>query len=304
MSLIYKNLPYINPCKIFDEVAKYYATIFLDSKLQHNYYGRYSFIGIDPVFTIIPETKSLLQEQLQNFEELNLVEVQEGLPPFTGGLMGYLSYEYAQQLESSIVGNFNENSQVPDYWFGLYNQVFAFDNQKKECYLLVTELPGINSGQLLSKLNDIYDRACSSSEIKIEKPEAIKLHSNFTKDEYIKAVKQVVQYIKSGDVFEANLAQRFSANISDEYSSHTLYRYLQFKNPSPFAAYLNLDKLKILSASPERFIKIIGNEVEVRPIKGTIRRDNDLQIDNLLAQTLQSSSKDRAENIGDCGFDA
>src|SRR6185437_9759759 len=336
MSLVYKSLPYINPHKIFDIVAERYATVFLDSKLQHDYYGRYSFIGIDPVLTITPESELSLQQQLQKFEELKSHPMchsrESGNPqgchsrgggnppsntdiqallPFTGGLMGYLSYDYARQLEPSIsvipaqpviasqacpgVAIF---PPIPDYWFGLYNQVFAFDNQEKVCYLLVTKLPDTeDSEHLLSKLQDIYNSAYNSPEVEVNKPEGVELSSNFTKDEYINAVKQTIEHIKQGDIFEANIAQRFSAKINDKYSAHQLYNYLQFKNPAPFAAYLNLDKLKILSASPERFIKITGNDVEVRPIKGTIRRSADPGVDNFLAQTLQSSSKDRAENI-------
>ncbi|MCE3269179.1 MAG: pabB, partial [Burkholderiales bacterium] len=99
------------------------------------------------------------------------------------------------------------------------------------------------------------------------------------------------------DIFEANIAQKFCARINQEYNAHHLYNYLCFKNPAPFAAYLNLDKLKILSASPERFIKINENKVEVRPIKGTAKRSIDPGEDNFLAQTLQTSPKDRAENI-------
>lgn len=327
MSLVYKSLPYINPHKIFNLVATRYATVFLDSKLQHDYYGRYSFIGIDPVLTISPESELSLQQQLQKFEKLKMrhcepCEIKCGgnpsdfdsrvggnlsssdLPPFTGGLMGYLSYDYAKQLEPSTsvipahdVIPAKAGIHPPDYWFGLYNQVFAFDNKEQVCYLLVTQLPDTNLDGLLTKLQDIYGSASNAPEIKINKPEVVELSSNFTKDEYIGAVKQAIEYIKLGDIFEANIAQHFSANLNDEYNAHQLYNYLQVKNPAPFAAYLNLDKLKILSASPERFIKVTGNDVEVRPIKGTIKRSADPGMDNFLAQTLQSSSKDRAENI-------
>lgn len=315
MSLIYKRLPYINPDKIFEVVATRYATVFLDSKLQHDDYGRYSFIGIDPVQTITPQSDLSLQQQLPDWYSHAHTRVGDGnfsdndieiLLPFTGGLMGYLSYEYAKQLEYSLANNHvipahksvrETEVCLPDYWFGVYNQVFAFDNQEQVTYLLVTQLPETNAEGLLSKLNDIYNLAYKSAEIEVDKPEAIKLSSNFTKEEYISTVKRTIEYIKSGDIFEANIAQKFSAKINDKYDSKGLYKNLQLKNPAPFSAYLNLDDLKILSASPERFIKIINGDVEVRPIKGTIQRDNNPQKDNFLAQTLQSSAKDRAENI-------
>jgi para-aminobenzoate synthetase component 1 len=314
MSLVYKRLPYIDPNKIFDIVATSYGTVFLNSSLEHNHYGRYSFIGIDPVDTISPESGLSLQQQLnsRHCEPGNATSShcepgyawRGNLPPFTGGLMGYLSYDYAKHLEpgaSVIPANtrvWNAGIQeVPHYWFGVYNQVFAFDRQEKICYLLVTKLPDINTDGLLSKLEDIYNSAAATPDIDINKPEPLTPKSNFTKKTYINAVKQAMEYIKAGDIFEANLAQKFSTKIDDKYSPEKLFSYLQYKNPAPFSAYLNLDKLKILSASPERFIKITDNEVEVRPIKGTIRRSADPGRDNFLAQTLQSGSKERAENI-------
>jgi para-aminobenzoate synthetase component I len=323
MSLLYKTLPYIKPQKIFNIVAEKFATVFLDSRLQHDYYGRYSFIGIDPVLTISPDENLSLQQQLQQFEELKTSSEEANLPPFTGGLMGYLSYDYAGLLEPSVKHDNPGQELIPDYWFGLYNQVFAFDNLEQVCYLLVTELPNIDSitsvipadtrvwetksynnketccfsGELLSKLQEIYDNASNMPSTPIIPPNNIVLGANFTKEEYIAAVEKTIEYIKSGDIFEANISQCFRAKINDKQIPSELYKYLQLKNPAPFAAYLNLDKLHILSASPERFIQVRENNVETRPIKGTIRRDNDLQIDNLLAQTLQTSAKDRAENI-------
>lgn len=297
MSLIYKSLPYINPQKIFNIVANDNATIFLDSSLEHSYYGRYSFIGIDPVLTLTPKSDVSLKDQLQEFEALKSDTQDTNLPPFTGGLIGYLSYDYAEQLEPIVADQIQHQLQVPNYWFGLYNQVFAFDNIEKICYLFVTEISNSNSEQLLTKLHAIYDKAINAPATKITRPQGITLHSNFTKEEYANVVRQTIEYIKAGDIFEANIAQCFSGKLNESHKAHELYNYLQFKNPAPFAAYFNLNKLHILSASPERFIKISGNNVEVRPIKGTIRRDNDIQTDNLLAQTLQLSSKDRAENI-------
>lgn len=297
-SLIYKRLPYVQPQKIFDAVARDFATIFLDSRLQHSYYGRYSFIGIDPVMIISADNALSLQQQLLQFEELKYKDINAGeLPPFTGGLMGYLSYDYAALLEPGVNNDYLSKQQVPDYWFGLYNQVFAFDNVEKVCYLFVTRLPDVDSGKLMLKLQDIYDSVAAMADKGVVKPGRIMLDSNFTKEKYIEAVKKTIEYIKSGDIFEANISQCFSAKIHNEFNLQELYNYLQHTNAAPFSAYLNLGKLHILSASPERFIKITDNNVEVRPIKGTIRRDDDPHIDDLLGQALQSSAKDRAENI-------
>jgi len=122
------------------------------------------------------------------------------------------------------------------------------------------------------------------------------LHSsNFTPEEYIKAVGKVREYIAAGDVFQVNLSQRFEANLT--VPPYALYRRLRQVNPAPFASYLNFDGVTVVSASPERFLKLQGDLVETRPIKGTRPRGKDSVEDAALAQELLHSIKDRAENI-------
>lgn len=123
------------------------------------------------------------------------------------------------------------------------------------------------------------------------------LDANFTKEEYISAVKKVKGYIASGDVYQVNLSQRFTTNL--ELPPFELYRCLRKINPSPFAAYLNFGKVTVISSSPERFLHFSSNNrvVHTRPIKGTRPRGKTPAEDSALAKELLSSEKDRAELI-------
>ena len=119
--------------------------------------------------------------------------------------------------------------------------------------------------------------------------------SNFSKDGYLRAVQRVIDYIYAGDVFQVNLSQRLLAAARDD--AVALYRRLRRCNPAPFAGYFDLGEFQIVSASPERFLRVSDREVETRPIKGTRPRTGDPAIDRAAEAELLASEKDRAENV-------
>jgi para-aminobenzoate synthetase component 1 len=131
--------------------------------------------------------------------------------------------------------------------------------------------------------------------IGVEAAEDIHLRSTFTHRGYLSAVARVREYILAGDIFQANLSQRFQAPLKE--TPVALYRRLRRSNPSAFGAYLDLGDIQVLSASPERFLKVSGRTVETRPIKGTRPRGLGPMHDALLGQVLAESEKDRAENV-------
>jgi para-aminobenzoate synthetase component 1 len=121
--------------------------------------------------------------------------------------------------------------------------------------------------------------------------------SNFTRPEYEAAVARTVDYILEGDIFQANIAQRFLAPITAGFEAFAFYEILRVRNPATFSAYLDYGSIKIASSSPERLLSFEGALAEARPIKGTRRRDPDLGIDAALRADLLASRKDRAENV-------
>jgi para-aminobenzoate synthetase component 1 len=121
--------------------------------------------------------------------------------------------------------------------------------------------------------------------------------SNFTRGEFEKAIARTVEYVLAGDIFQANIAQRFTAPIPQGFDAFAFYRSLRAKNPATFAAFLDLGGIQIASSSPERLLSFDGEIAEARPIKGTRRRVQDAGVDAILKADLLASRKDRAENV-------
>jgi para-aminobenzoate synthetase component 1 len=121
------------------------------------------------------------------------------------------------------------------------------------------------------------------------------LKGNFSHEGYLEAVAKAREYICAGDIFQVNLSQRLEVEINT--APYELYKRLRKINPAPFASYFNFDGVSIVGASPERFLKVWGDWVETRPIKGTKPRGKTPEEDKALAESLQQSTKDRAENI-------
>jgi para-aminobenzoate synthetase component 1 len=125
--------------------------------------------------------------------------------------------------------------------------------------------------------------------------DSVELRSNFTRDEYLQAVENAIEYIANGDIFQVNLSQRFSVDLAVD--PYELYLRLRSISPAPFACYLNFGEVTVASASPERFLHLDGNTVETRPMKGTRPRGQSPAEDDVLGVELLKSEKDRAENI-------
>jgi para-aminobenzoate synthetase component 1 len=127
-------------------------------------------------------------------------------------------------------------------------------------------------------------------------PPSLALRSTFTRDEYLEAVERVREYILAGDIFQANLSQRFEAPLNE--SPWSLYRRMRVSSPAPFSAFVDFPGAVVLSASPERFLRVdTAGGVETRPIKGTRPRGVGPEHDAALGQALVESAKDRAENL-------
>ena len=292
---------------------------FLDSGMDPQRLGRYSFIGSDP-FLVMKSRGSevtLIWQDKQEIEQGNPFDVLDRLletyridssrapVPFLGGAIGYLSYDlchFIERLPSTAI----DDLQLPESYFAFYDTIIAFDNLENRVYVVSTGFPELEESQRLtrakSRLENMKSRLFSSS---VPVPEAVPqstrerteavLTSNFTPEDYIKAVEKTRGYIIAGDIFQANISQRFETDLT--VPPYELYQRLRQINPAPFAAYLNFGDVTVASASPERFLLVNGDRVETRPIKGTRPRGKDAVEDVILAEELTHSIKDRAENV-------
>ncbi len=274
---------------------------FLDSASADKRLGRYSFVAADP-FTGLrldragPDWVARLKAALSACRIATL----PGLPPFQGGAAGLFSYELGASLERLPKAPADDLA-FPDLSLGFYDVVVAFDSLERRGWIVSTGLP-----ETEEKARDrrAIERAkwleaelgCSPAASKTRPISLEGWTSNFTPSAYERAVRTVVERILAGDIFQANIAQRFTAPVPDGFDHFGFYRRLRTVNPAPFAAFLDHGDFVIASASPERFLRVEGGHVEARPIKGTRPRSFDPVLDLLQAQALTESRKDRAEN--------
>jgi len=310
----------LSPLDAFELFRNEPFGFFLDSGMDPHKLGRYSFIGGSPFLVLstrgsdITLTRSAEKSSLNDnpFNVLNrLLETYRldsgsSPVPFVGGAVGYLSYDlchFIERLPSTAIDDLN----LPESYFGFYDLVLAFDNLQGKAYVISTGFPELRETKRMERakkrLNEMVDRLADipashteSSLISLaSSTEQVALTGGFTRQEYVNAVENARQYIISGDIFEVNLSQRFEAELS--ITPYELYQRLRQINPAPFACYLNFDEVSVVSASPERFLRVRGDWVETRPIKGTRPRGRTPEEDEVLANELLSSTKDRAENI-------
>jgi para-aminobenzoate synthetase component 1 len=240
------------------------------------------------------------------------------LPPFQGGAAGYLAYDWARQLERLPAPRFDDLAMA-DVLFGIYDWVIAWDHEMSRAWLISTGMPETDANardrRAAERAAAVQERLRSNG-FRAASPEQraathsrmapsypvdgsdprLGLRSSYTHAAYLDAVNRVVEYIRAGDIFQANLSQRFEAPLVEP--PWDLYLRLRTQNAAPFAAYLDFPDALILSASPERFLRVAPDgHVETRPIKGTRPRGVGPEHDAALGQALTESAKDRAENL-------
>lgn len=236
----------------------------------------------DGVETSDEDPLSLLDNALK---KSGLQATEQADYPFQGGALGLFGYDLGRRFEQLPQLAQNELT-TPDMAVGIYNWALIADHHLKALTLIVHG----NEEERLSWLN-----ALSPGKPLTPFRLTSAWQSNMTREEYGKKFRRVQEWLHSGDCYQINLAQRFEASYSgDEWLA---FQLLNRQNRAPFSAFLRLPESAILSLSPERFLKMTGDRIETRPIKGTLPRLNDPEEDRLQAEKLASSPKDRAENV-------
>ena len=249
----------------------------------------------------------ILKELVTSYRQIPF----EYLPPFQGGAVGVLSYDFVQYLER-LPKNTIDDLNLPDAHFLMIDELVAFDHQEKKSWIIVC--PGArNAGTERVDWSEKYDEAedeinkimslvnSYKSLVKTNNQylmtnNQIEITYEMKKNEYMDIVKRAKEYIAAGDIFQANLSQRVSAYIGDK-SRWNFYKTLSSINPAPFAAYLDFGDYQIVSSSPERLLKVRDGIIETRPIAGTRPRGKDYEEDELMRAELLLNEKERAEHI-------
>jgi anthranilate synthase component 1 len=284
----------------------------LESVENGEKWGRYSFLGFDPVMeltcldgkltiragsSITLETErpaDIIRQVLRD----NLSPRLEGFPPFTGGLVGYFAYEYIKYAEPSLKLEAGGNEDFRDLDLMLFDKVIAFDNLRQKILLIVSircedvETEYRRAEMELAKMAELLLRG----EPKAEPPGKMTspLRALFSRDEYCAMVERAKEYIRGGEIFQAVLSNRLEAGF--EGGLLPAYRALRTLNPSPYMFYLSGDDIELAGASPETLVKLEGGVLRTYPLAGTRPRGADAAEDRRLEAELLADEKELAEH--------
>jgi len=308
------EIPFRDPLRAFAPLAGRACALFLDSAAEAGGRGRYAAIAADPFLTLTSKNGrialggrrfdgdpfAVLAETLARFR----LETAPGLPPFQGGAAGFFSYDLCHHLER-LPAPPRDPLGFPDLALGFYDAVCAFDLEAKRAWIVSSGFPETDAGAAARRARARADALMASLGGDGEEDPAAPLppasaspwRADFDRRGYERAVRRVIDYIYAGDIFQANLSQRFAAALPAGMTPFDLYRRLRAFNPAPFASYVKHGEVALASASPERFLKVEGDRVETRPIKGTRKRAPDPESDARAARALLESEKDWAENV-------
>lgn len=266
--------------------------------------SRFSFIGCNPrkIFSARPgdaDPLVALQKELAGYRPVSV----PGLPPFTGGAVGYLGYEFIHSVEQTVPLARRDELGVPMMWFMLCDSVLAFDRAHQTMRLIVNAHTGTDSGAA-------YDAACAELQrmqsalagpsplvpAALRETGPVQVPAgNFTKAAFEKMVEESKEFIRSGDIFQIVLSQRFSREFKQ--TPLDLYRALRTVNPSPYMFLLETGDFALVGASPEVHVRLTGRKVEIRPIAGTRPRGKTATEDAVLEKELLADEKEKAEHL-------
>lgn len=284
----------------------------LESAEHQQRWGRYTFIGFDPVLGIscrdkvvtIKSSAETRQSTNSPKEEIRAILAQNraprnpNLPSFTGGLVGYFAFDYITYDEPTLVLDAPDQEEFQDVDLMLFDKVIAYDHYRQKMMIIIN-IPTYHIETSYQKaVVELKNVATLLKESTPVAPEPLRLTSEFTalfnKDEYCSMVEKAQHYIHEGDIFQVVLANRFEAQMTG--SLFDTYRILRTTNPSPYMFYFASDELEIAGASPETLVKLEHNVVRTYPLAGTRRRGATEEEDLALEAELLADEKELSEH--------
>lgn len=295
---------------------------FLDSAQAGSALGRHAFLAADPFATfrvaggrVFWNGDEIAQQpndprsagrwalaELDRRLALCRQEAVAGLPPFQGGAIGHVAYEFGRLLEH-LPSAPASTEGIAELEMHFYDVVVACDLAGGRAFLISTGWPEQEANRRERRARDRAEQLLAL----IEGPAPAEqpflglgnpvFRTNLERSGYEAAVARTRDYILAGDIFQANIARRIETSLPPGFDAWGYYRALRAANPAPFAAFIDHGDTQIASSSPERLIEVRGRQVEARPIKGTARRAVDPADDAAGAAALAASEKDRAENV-------
>ena len=281
----------------------------LESAKAHENWGRYTFLGFEPELSIscingkmnvggkefeCNDPSNYLRELLKKYKSPRI----PSLPPFTGGLVGYFSFDFINYKEPSTKTDIDDGEGFKDIDLMLFKDVIAFDNVKQKI-ILITNIElnkdiSVEYEKAIKRLNSIKELLYTGK----KSFEGGKLLSEvtplFSKDEFSKMIDKAKYHIKEGDIFQIVLSNRLQANF--EGSLFDTYRVLRTVNPSPYMFYFSGTDVEVAGASPETLVKLEDGVLHTFPLAGTRQRGKTEKEDKELEEELLADEKELAEH--------
>ncbi len=274
--------------------------------------GRYSFFGYDPILEIIAKDnnvkiKSALSFEIKDctphkyirqiLEEYKSPKI-EKLPPFTGGLVGYFSYDFVKYSIPKLKLNANDEENFNDVDLMLFNKLIAVDNVENKLIFIVnikTDELENNYNKAISEIQNMITIIQSGELAKEERGTLLSnLKATFNKEEFCNMVQKAKNYIYEGDIFQVVLSNRLVADFKG--SLFDVYVKLRMQNPSPYMFYFSSNDIEIAGASPETLVKVVNKKAMTFPLAGTKPRGKTIEQDKMFEQELLNDKKERAEH--------
>ncbi|KGA96321.1 para-aminobenzoate synthase [Alkalihalobacillus alcalophilus ATCC 27647 = CGMCC 1.3604] len=274
--------------------------------------GTYSIIGLHPFAIISGKGNTLTIEQdgktsTKQGELLQLMKEEltpyqtdyvEGLPPFQGGAIGYLSYDIVREFEKLPI-EAEDDLGIPELYFMLFHEVFVYEHQAEKMWVVVTgkEEEKAKLQEQVAFYEQEWQKLGSfrpwvmTGDLTKDRP----VSSSLNEEKFAEAVEKIKAYIAAGDVFQVNLSVRHDQEMVTE-PMH-VYNVLREINPSPYMSYFQTPNFQFVSASPELLVKKHYQEISTRPIAGTRSRGKDEEEDQRLVNELLANEKERAEHV-------
>ena len=293
--------------------------ILLESVERGEHIGRYTFLGVRPYMKVeargseitIERARSRERRTANVFEALkellreHRAAVIPSLPPFTGGAVGYFSYDVVRQLEN--IGNHAQDDfKAPDCALMFFDRLLAFDHLRHQIHIIATadvsrespkkayERAAADIARLEKKLASPLRR--SYWQLNRSKSRGkLKVHAQTTQYQFESNVERAKEYIAAGDIFQVVLSQRL--DFVPEVNAFNLYRALRMVNPSPYLYFLKFEDTHVLGSSPEMLVRVTGRKLEYRPLAGTRPRGRDEAEDQRLEKEMMQDEKERAEHV-------
>lgn len=270
---------------------------------------RSTFLGAEPFLTLVTRGReAYIYEEgrtrilegdplviLQSLLNRCRVQAPAGLPGFPGGAVGYLAYDLGRQIER-LPSVARDDLALPDIHLAFYDVLLSLDHVSGAASLIVAPPDG-REAEAMAKARRWAQSLKRAQPLPEPAPLAPgrRAMSSYRKAEYLNSVRRALEFIAAGDIFQVNLAQRFTCPWEE--SGWQLYRQLRATNPAPFAAFLEMGSWQVVSGSPERFLTVQDGQIETRPIKGTRPRGKSPEEDQANAAELLASEKDGAELV-------